>query len=159
MAFLMIVVLAYQTSFGYVYERIGLLTAFFMAGIASGSYTLRDARRPLLLLRFLECMTITLLIASPLFFGKEPFFYLLSFSSGFLGGAEFSAANRFLKEQDPAGAAGRLYAFDLGGSFLGTLLTAIFFVPLLGIPKTILFVVCIKAASLLLLMSIGDEKN
>jgi hypothetical protein len=43
MAFSIVVLLAYQSMFGYLYVSLGFLTALFMAGIAVGGYVLRNA--------------------------------------------------------------------------------------------------------------------
>ena len=76
-----------------------------------------------------------------------------------LGGMQFAAANLCIKEQDSTGVAGRLYATDLTGSFLGAFLTAIFMMPLAGVQNTLLFLVLIKGISFALLLSISHEKS
>jgi len=157
MAFSMIIILFYQAAFGYVYEMIGLITATFMAGIAAGAYGTKGMKRPLRRLKLFEALTIMFLIFSPLFFTKEFLFYVLSFLIGIIAGVEFAAANQFMKEEDAIRVAGKFYAFDLAGSFLGAFSTAIFLVPLFGIQNTVIFVVLIKIVSLSLLFSIRHE--
>ncbi|TAL23533.1 MAG: hypothetical protein EPN94_09275 [Nitrospirae bacterium] len=159
MAFSMIILLAYQASYGYVYEMIGMITAVFMLGVAAGAHISRTFRKALPWMMFSEALTVMLLLASPLFFMRESLFYALSLINGLLAGIEFSAANIFLKEKDRIMAAGRFYAFDLAGSFLGAFTCSIFLVPLFGIQNTIAFVVLIKAITLALLFSIRHEKN
>ncbi|MBI4690112.1 MAG: hypothetical protein HY754_07575 [Nitrospirae bacterium] len=156
MAFSMIIILCYQTVFGYIYEVIGLITAVFMIGVAAGAYIGKGIKRPLRGFKLFEILTILLLVSSPVFFTREILFYTLSFLTGVIAGAEFAAANQLMKEGVSARVAGQLYAFDLAGSFLGALLTAIFFVPLFGIQNTILFVVLIKIMSLSLLFLIRN---
>lgn len=158
MAFSLIVILAYQARYGYVYEMFGLLTATFMLGIAAGAYAGRGAKNPLMHMRLYEAAMIALFISSPFFFKSEAFYYLLSFLCGFMAGGEFAAASLHLKEDAPA-AAGRLYGLDLIGSFLGALLTSILLVPLLGIQNTIIFVVLLKTVSLILLLTVKYEKD
>ena len=175
MAFSIVIILAYQTVFGYVYETIGILTAAFMAGLALGSCGIRFMKSPLRWLRICEILTVMLLLSSPLLFKLETFFYLLSFLGGLIAGAEFAAANQFMKFSNPpsppfskggmgglsdtAMTAGKLYAIDLAGSFIGALLTTIFLVPLSGIQNAIMFVALLKAASLVLLFSLRYEDN
>ncbi len=158
MAFSIILVLAFQALFGYVYETIGILTALFMAGIAAGAYGVRIPINPIKRLRIFGAAAVILLPASAVYLKSEPLFYILSFLIGAITGAEFTAANQFIKERDPVITAGRLYGLELGGAFLGALLTTIFFVPVFGIQKTILIVVLFKTISLVLLFSIRYEK-
>ncbi|MEK7851024.1 MAG: hypothetical protein AAB275_04005, partial [Deltaproteobacteria bacterium] len=157
MAFSLIVILAYQARYGYVYEMFGLLMAMFMAGIAAGSYLGGKTRQPLSRLRLLDTTMILTLASAPFFFKIEPLFYVLNFLCGLITGWEFAAATLFIK-QEASRLAGRLYGIDLAGSFLGALLTAILLVPLLGIQNTIIFVVLLKAVSLILLMTVKYEK-
>jgi len=156
MAFSMLILLAYQASFGYVYEMIGLLTAVFMLGMAFGAHITKGLQRPLGWLRLLEIASIILFISSPMLFKQEILFYVLSFLCGMIGGMQFAAANLFLKGQDSTIAAGRLYAIDLTGSFLGAFLTAIFMMPLAGVQNTLLFLALIKGISFILLLSISE---
>ena len=55
--------------------------------------------------------------------------------------------------------AGRLYALDLGGSVLGAVLMALFFVPLLGLGIAVYSLIALKGSSLVLLMTLGHEKS
>ncbi|MBI4709549.1 MAG: hypothetical protein HY759_00285 [Nitrospirae bacterium] len=74
-----------------------------------------------------------------------------------IAGAEFAAANKFLGGMgELSNTAGKLYALDLAGSFAGAFLTAIFFVPLLGIQNALLFVALLKLSSLVLFFSIKE---
>lgn len=156
MAFSVIIILAYQARFGYVYERIGLLTASFMVGMAMGAYIIKEKVRPLRWLQFFEVITIMLFISSPLFFKQEAFFYLLSLLCGMIGGIQFVTANQCMKGEEASRTGGRFYTIDLAGSFLGALLTSIFIVPLLGILNSLFSLVLIKGVSLLLLLSIKE---
>ena len=155
MSFSVVILLAYQSAFGHVYERVALLTALFMAGSAGGAYLARDAARPLTVLRTCEAAAIALLLAVPLFFGHEALFAVVTTLMGMLGGAVFGAAVNCTGGEH----AGRLYGLDLAGSFLGALLTAIILVPLFGIQNTVYFVVSLKIMSLIVLVSIGHEEG
>lgn len=159
MAFSMVIILTYQALYGYIYEMIGLLTAIFMIGIAAGAYAAKKIVRPLKWLRSLEVSVCVIFVSAPLFFGREIYFYLLCLLCGVVGGMQFAAANIYIKEEEPVKAAGKLYAADLSGSFLGVFLTAIFMMPLSGVQNTLLFLVLIKGVSLILLLSIKHEKS
>lgn len=158
-AFSLIIILTYQAAFGYVYEMIGLLTAFFMLGMASGAFIAKDIRRPLPWLQALELASIGLFLVSPLLFGQEVSFYALNFVCGTIAGMQFAGANLFLKGSDPAKTAGRLYAIDLSGSFSGALLTSLVLIPLLGLQKTLISLAALKGASFLILIAGRYEKT
>lgn len=158
MALTVTILLAYQSTFGYVYERVGLLAALFMAGSAGGAALIGRAARPLPALRLCEAGAVALLLLTPLFFRHEWLYFVLAALAGALGGAVFIAATKVLAIDDPAAAAGRLYAVDLAGSFLGALLTAIILVPIFGIQTTILLVVVLKGISLIVLTSLRHEQ-
>ncbi len=158
MAFSLIIILTYQASFGYVYEMIGLLTSTFMIGMALGAQIIKDVRRPIKWLQFFEAVIIILFISAPLFFKQEVYFYILSLLCGIIGGVQFITANLCRKELETTMVAGRLYAIDLAGSFLGAFLTSILLIPLLGIQNTLLSLVSIKGLSLIFLLSIRHEK-
>ncbi len=159
MAFSMVIILTYQALYGYIYEMIGLLTAIFMIGIAAGAYAAKGIVRPLRWLQSLEVAACIIFLSAPLFFNQEIYFYLLCLLCGVVGGMQFAAANIYMREEDPVKMAGKLYAADLSGSFLGVFLTAIFMMPLSGVQNTLLFLVLIKGVSLILLLSIKHEKS
>jgi spermidine synthase len=70
--------------------------------------------------------------------GPDVLFILLPAIAGFIGGAQFPLANKiYLGERQGIGrVAGLTYGMDLLGSSLGAFLTAVFLIPLLGIPET-----------------------
>lgn len=152
MAFSLIVILAYQAYSGYIYEMIGLLTGTFMLGGAAGAYFMRNVQKPLKWLKIFDILTIILMFSAIMFMKKEMTFYLFILSAGLLGGGQFATANLSLREKGSERIAGKLYAIDLAGSFLGSFLTAIFMVPLAGIQNTILFLIFMKTLSLVLLL-------
>jgi hypothetical protein len=83
---------------------------------------------------------------------KWPVFYLLIFAAGLIGGGQFASASLLLKKAVSSTTAGKLYAIDLIGSFLGSFCTAVFMVPLTGIRNTILFLIFMKALSFVFLI-------
>ncbi|NCO68103.1 MAG: hypothetical protein GW873_06130 [Nitrospirae bacterium] len=150
MSFTLSVILAYQAIYGYVYEMIGVLSATFMIGLWGGTILTRHSKRPLMVLFYLELMTITLALISPLFFKAEPLFYLLILLSGIITGGQFSTANLSIGNPD---AAGRLYGLDLIGSFLGAFIPSIILIPLFGVADTLLVIVAMKAVSAVMILS------
>jgi hypothetical protein len=112
---------------------------------------MRSNRSPLKWLRAFDMQMVLLMISAVFLIKSEPVFYLLIFASGVIGGGQFAAANLSIEKAGSA-AAGRLYAVDLAGSFLGSFLTAVFMVPLAGMRSTILFLVFMKAMSFVFLI-------
>jgi spermidine synthase len=149
-----VIMLAYQSAVGYVYERVGFLIAAFMAGTAAGGRLGREPGRPLQRMLLLEGSAVALFSAAPLFFRNEALFLLLNGLAGGLGGALFSAAAASLDGSGEGAAGGRLYGLDLAGSFLGALLTALITVPLMGLYPAVLLVVLCKLVSLSVLSSL-----
>lgn len=157
MAFSLAVILTFQAAFGYVYEAIGALIAVFMAGMAAGSILLRDASPPLSVLRKVQGASIILLLLTPLLLKNEAAYYAVSFLIGAAGGGEFAAATRAASGDGPSAAAGKLYALDLAGSFLGALLCTVLLVPLFGMFSALLGMIFLKIVSLAALRSLKHE--
>jgi spermidine synthase len=133
----MTVLVAFQASFGYVYGKVVLLLAAFMAGLAAGSglAQLRD-KAPAAALVIIQGGFLVLLLGSRAALGASvPEFvpYLLLLCFGVLGGSLFVVANRRLLLEG-ATHLGLGYGVDLLGSFLGVLLAAAVIIPLWGIP-------------------------
>ena len=72
--------------------------------------------------------------------------------AGFLVGSQFPLANRmWLKGRETLrGTAGVLYACDLVGAFLGSIVVSVILIPVLGILETCLLAATLKLGSLLL---------
>jgi len=158
MALTLVVLLGYQSTYGYVYERVGLLTASFMAGGAAGAYLARNSSMPLRLLRLLEGGAVLVLPCVPLLLRNEPLFLLLAVLAGAAGGAVFAAAAAGEQQRGTTGSAGLLYALDLAGSFAGALVVAVFLVPVLGMHRTLLFIAALKIISLAALLTVRYEE-
>jgi len=151
MSFVLAVILAYQSIYGYVYEMIGILSATFMIGLWIGTIITRNTTMPLRILFSLEVITILLAIISPLFFKAELLFYVLVFISGAIIGGQFSTANLSMDEPE---AGGKLYAMDLVGSFLGALIPSLVIIPLFGVSNALLLIAFIKTFSAAMILSI-----
>lgn len=172
------VIFAFQVLFGYVYQWMVLLVAVFMVGLAAGS--LMTARklsggsegRPSLLK--LEMAHILYWIMVPLVLtflharmgqqlvitSTQVALPLLNGVAGFLVGAQFPLANELLQqESETTGrSAGFLYAADLAGAFLGSLVVSVVLIPVLGIVQTCYLVLIIKLGSMLVLLASGYRR-
>ena len=151
-----LIILAFQVFFGYLYYKIGLLLALFMLGLAGGSFIFsyhpKSSDSKLKTLITFQSILACFCLALPLVFihlhnlppsGYENFFSrevfsLLSLLAGFIGGTHFPLANRLLLEgQNRVGpVAGLIYGVDLFGSFLGGLLMGLVMIPSAGILQT-----------------------
>ncbi|MEW6053774.1 MAG: hypothetical protein AB1552_08305 [Nitrospirota bacterium] len=152
MSFMLAVILAYESIHGFVYEMIGLLSALFMAGLWTGTVITRKMRYALRGLCALELATILTASVSSLFFNEELFFYVLVCLFGMITGGQFSTANLSLADKE---AGGKLYAFDLAGSFLGALLSSLIIIPLFGVSNALLLIAMIKMFSAVLVLRIA----
>jgi len=171
MAFDLVVVFAFQTLYGYVYQQIGLLITAFMAGLAWGGLLMtgRSASDPgpgqmwriwrwltgIELAIFLYWVGLPLLLAllyaHPASGLLHPTLLALNALAGFLVGSEFPLANRIISQLRGGleGASGLLYACDLVGAFAGSMLVSVVLIPALGIPQTCLLVAALKLISLI----------
>lgn len=154
MAFMLVIIFAYQASYGYIYEMIGMLAALFMIGLFVGAYLSRFVKKALQTLFNLELMTIILVLISSMFFVAEPFFYVLILLLGLITGRQFSTANLCLHEHEVAG---KLYGIDLVGSFLGALIPSIVLIPLFGSLHALLFIAGMKAFSAVMILCVRDR--
>ena len=174
-AFSVLLILSFQTLYGYAYHWIGLLIAAFMTGLALGSWTMtrslekiRNFFRTLvgveILMVLFATMGIILLafLYSPgwgqkILSGMRSAFLLLSGLSGFLVGLEFPLSSNIFSRRGEGvtRTAGILYAADLLGAWAGSLLVGVLFIPVLGILRTCAVILFLKLASLSLIVIMG----
>jgi spermidine synthase len=132
----MLLLLAFQAIYGYVYQQLAVVIAAFMVGMALGSWlamrpAARGGMRVLAATQAMAAAAPLLLLA--LFQGLgagRMAFPALAVVCGMLGGYEFPVASRIVPHP------GRLYALDLAGSCLGAVLFSVWFVPVFGFFKT-----------------------
>ncbi len=151
--FEIVIILVFQSLYGYVYHKIGIIITSFMAGLSIGTFfaikALAKKNDP-----FLKLMQIEgLVIVYPLFllivfsilqkvllpdFAINIIFPALTMIAGFLGGYQFPyAVQAFYHENREIGEiAGILYGIDLAGSCIGAIITNLFLFPVLGLYGT-----------------------
>lgn len=164
MGFMIMLVLAFQSCYGYLYYKMGFLVSFFMAGLAAGSFAAARylgnfAGKNLPRLLYKMELVIALFAAAFPFAvtacGNEPLFYLLVFSGGVTVGMEFPVLNGIYLSLGlkPSRALGTLYSLDLLGAWSGALAVSLWFLPLYGLAGCCLFLLLLKlfSSSLLLL--------
>jgi len=166
-----VILLAFQVIYGYVYYKLGFIITAFMGGLALGGYfavrampIMTNTRYPLLAAQALLCLYPVALL--PVFrllsvsnsvnvswAGANVIFIILPLVSGFIGGSIFPvAAKGFIGSRENAGiggSGGLLYGIDLTGSCVGALLAGVFIVPILGIPGACFIVAAINGATLI----------
>ncbi|MEJ2627675.1 MAG: hypothetical protein P8078_03870 [bacterium] len=165
------IILAFQILHGYVYQMLAVLIAGYMIGLTLGGwagYKLRIKNKKILLLftniqllmiflPLLIGIIINLFHSIDIFSTSTAFlafpFTILLIVCGFLGGFQFVLANHlfFNFRHSVLKTAGSLYCLDLLGSAGGVLFTSAFFIPILGINKTLMILAFLNFAGFILL--------
>ncbi|MFC1667299.1 fused MFS/spermidine synthase [Candidatus Omnitrophota bacterium] len=172
--FQIIVILAFQFLYGYMYYKIGLILTSFMIGLVLGALSInkilkgidRDRGRSLYLkTQGLICLYPLILPIIFIYIAKigpvrphiantlQASFAFLPAIAGFIGGFQFPLANKIsLKDATDVGrTTGLLYGIDLLGSCIGGLLAGLVLVPILGIIQTCIFLSILNTLVLILL--------
>jgi spermidine synthase len=139
-----LLLVAFQILYGYVYEMLGLIVTIFMAGLAVGSFgRSRVIAHPnvghyvaIQLGLALYCMLFPFALMLLRGFENSPILvhgsvFLLTFFVATLVGMEFSVAAE-LRNGEQQRIASELYGVDLIGSALGALMVAVIIIPMLG---------------------------
>jgi spermidine synthase len=158
-----VLILGYQTARGVLYQDLGLLLAAFMAGLAAGAAGLsawdRTGTRPsglprsvgfVLLLGFaLLCVALASLVEAGAL-ASLPLTAALLFAAGLLVAAVF-AYGSLRGRPDQRDVVAPLYAADLLGGCLGSLVASLLLVPVLGLAGSAQFAALVATLALLLL--------
>jgi spermidine synthase len=155
MAVELAVFIVIQSRFGFVYGKIPLLLALFMAGLVLGAFAARSRKRP----RGSDLIVVQGLFAGLLLLTSivlpagtgEPVPFALLFGFGVLSGALFVSASRRLLPETPHPGLG--YGVDLLASFAGVILASGLIIPLFGIPALLLRLTLLNAITLIFLLA------
>jgi spermidine synthase len=170
MALQILLLLAFQSIYGYVYHQLAILIALCMAGIAYGSWLgLRRIRRDgqsacrsvaLAQLSLALSAPVLMLLVSLLakvsgsaatYLAAQCVFPALAALSGILGGYQFPlAAAIYLHESSGRRDLGMLYAIDLLGGCAGALVLSGYLIPVFGFWKTAWLCAAVNLAPALL---------
>jgi len=139
-----VILLSFQSVYGYVYHSVGLLVTSFMIGVTIGSYYMSRrlkyvGKNFFVFLEtsiFILSLTLTGLILLKEFYQTFFIFPLLAFVTGFLTGMEFPLASRLHLEKSVIKTAGNLFAYDLIGGCLGAFFIGVIFIPVFGVILT-----------------------
>jgi spermidine synthase len=159
-------IVAFQVLYGFVYSRIGVITAAFMIGLTTGSLLMVAAlkRRDLgwghlWWIQIGVCVYPLVLIAVFHLLAQrgnpsnlswvEVLFPILTFVAGLVGGLQFPLANRLYLagRREATSAAGTVYGVDLLGSCVGAVFASTVLIPILGILNTCYFIVSLNVVS------------
>jgi spermidine synthase len=159
-----IVLLAFQVAFGYVFRMAGVVIMVFMAGLALGPWLSRrlfsdPGKKQFLLLQVLMAALPTLLMLVIIAMTRQVIslavlyiaLFTATLSASVLTGMEYAVAAEATR-QTAVFAASRNYAADLVGSALGAFLTTIFLLPVLGINTTLEILAGMNLATAIILM-------
>jgi len=158
--FQVIILLAFQFTYGYLYYKMGIILTSFMIGLSFGSFLITKIMEKIDDEKSLYLKTQSMLAIYPLILAGTLFaiskinqfsssigsmlqiaFVILPVLAGFIGGFQFPLANKiWLKDSKDIGkTTGLLYGVDLLGSCIGGLVIGIIFIPILGIIQTCVF--------------------
>ncbi len=169
MASEILILLLFQSTFGYLYQRVGLIVAAFMLGLVIGGFVITRLlptrlQKSLSILLGIELLFLTLILGC--FYGvpvlsstsalhpslREGLFYLLTVLFGILGGVEFPLVGHVLVQSRyrPGYSAAIIDSLDHGGAAIGAFTTGIILIPALGIAHCFLALALLKGVVLLL---------
>jgi len=156
MALQLIILLAFQIIYGYLFYKLSIILTAFMMGMAAGGWlalklmTRLETGRPAFIAA--QCAFFVYPLALPALFGwlagsgsravswtgSNVIFAVLPAIAGLIGGFQFPlAAGICLADKENTGrAAGLTYGIDLAGSCLGALCTGAILIPVIGIAQT-----------------------
>ena len=166
MALEVLLIFVYQSLYGYVYGRIGLIVGLFMLGLVAGApsgrwLAARGYRLTVCMLASIEAMLLAFACIIPgiMRFAAasgslgEGVICLCVAAVGWAVGAEFPLANGMLRRAGASvgRAAAVADASDHSGAALGALVVGVFLLPVLGIGATGLVLAAVKVSALLCL--------
>ncbi|MBN2572016.1 MAG: fused MFS/spermidine synthase [Ignavibacteriales bacterium] len=144
-SFEMILILAFQIFFGYIYQTIGIVITIFMLGLAIGALLHKKILKHIDYNSFLKTQILifiySILVPVVLILFKniaavnfvlQLFLGLMIFVIALLVGIQFSIASK-IQVENISKSAGVLYGVDLLGSAISILVLILFLIPILGI--------------------------
>ncbi len=164
-----IIIIAFQVIYGYVFQMLGLIIAFFMAGLAIGSYyfikKLNYNFRSFSLNQYLIgifALLLPLFIVELSHFSENYLFInfvfiVLILIIGIITGVQFALTTK-IRNSDISTIASESYSSELLGSALGALVVTTFLIPYFGIIKVSLMIGIVNIVTgLLILLSKKDR--
>ena len=179
MVFSVLIIVAFQILYGYLYEKIALLIAAYMIGLIVGSghivRVMEKVKRPLFILVAVQGAVgaYALVLLGVIVWGRgiesasaaaailEKGFPVLALAAGYLGGLHFPLVNRVYPcdREEVGKTAGMVYGTDLLGSSVGALAAGFVLIPVLGVAGTLYFVAGFNLFALLPLLPFLQMKK
>ncbi|MFH0862182.1 MAG: hypothetical protein V1875_04050 [Candidatus Altiarchaeota archaeon] len=127
MALEIVVMLIFQSSYGYVYDQLGVIVAAYMLGLFAGAHMLRGTK-----LRFavLCVAAFSMMLPSLSRFAPSVLYPAFTFAAGAMCGAILAQA---AAHPDLRKASGSVLGLDFTGAFAGCILTSLLFIPAVGL--------------------------
>jgi spermidine synthase len=167
MGLMIILLLAFQAFYGYVYYWIGLLISAFMVGLSLGGmwssrfvkknsefialfYKIEKSISVYLFLIFICLFLIQDFIKADILYSHLPYFILFfTIICGILVGAQFPVANKLYLNapHQLTQTGGVIYASDLVGAWAGGIVITLILIPILGTIETAFILFIIKLGS------------
>ncbi|MBI5207828.1 MAG: fused MFS/spermidine synthase [Candidatus Firestonebacteria bacterium] len=174
MLFEIVILLVFQSLYGYLFYKVGFIIMSFMIGLSIGTFFamnhLDKELNPISKLIEIEFFTLaySLFLIITFYLVKEitlPYlvteilFPILTAGIGFLGGYQFPYAVKayFKTDKEVGKTAGILYGIDLAGGCLGAIATNIILIPVFGIYKTCVVSIFVSLCALSF-MKISSKK-
>lgn len=163
-----LLILAFQTIFGYVYEWIGLAIAAFMFGLALAGYLTNknldrinslSGLKIILSLVLLTAIGFVPLLRSLVGIHSYVLYFVLVVWSGLLIGAAFPLLCRLYQNFTQSRHPGSIYAADLVGGSVGSLFVSGFFVPLFGFAQTCALIALASFFGVIVTFSLGEKQR
>jgi spermidine synthase len=145
-----LILLAFQATYGYIYQQLAVVIAALMAGLAAGAWRGSRSAAGLRALAGLQLIAAAAPLALCLLFDalsqfRAPaVFPAVALLSGFLAGYQFSVAARIYVQS--ARSAGALYALDLLGACVGAVAISVFLLPVFGFYRTAIALAIVNVA-------------
>lgn len=160
-----LILIIFQVLFGYIYQMLGIIVAFYMIGLTSGAIVHvhtagKKLVRSYLFVQLLMLILVLLLPAVTLFSVRfnlatgriiQLYLFIITVVIAFVAGLEFNMASK-LEQTGIERIAGSLYAIDLAGAATGTLITSLICFPLLGLLNTCIMLGILILISLVILL-------
>jgi spermidine synthase len=168
MALEIVLIFIFQSMFGYVYSKMGLIVAMFMLGLVAGApsgraMSVRGARPAWLAFLCLEAilLAIALLVPMCLKTSSQLLIYIAVVFLGWAVGAEFPLGNRLFRNAGGtvSRAAGITDASDHIGAACGALIVGVLLIPLFGIWAACIIVASMKCAGILMLLGVRPRRH
>ena len=169
-----VLIYAYQSYIGYIYERVGMIVAVFMAGMASGAFAgtrmigtgrinISSITIPITFLfaYFLIVYWVIGILNELSLNFVEPLILILIFTSGIIGGLLFPIASFLIRKNQNKTheSASIVYAWDIIGAMFGAILPGILIIPNFGLLMAVKVALYVLLSGIFLSVSVWMYEN